>query len=448
MTYSAIPLTGRSAESRHSRPKAQRERHETHRSATPTLPSLPKPTPRLPDAARRQRTPSPNHAAPATSASGGAVARPGLEPSEMLPEIDNIGTVVVCEDDEPTRGAALRRPHRRPVRGAPGGDRRRGAAPVPLRGARPAAARPRAARRLRARRPPRDPRRRRRRGALRPGAARGRPERARRRTATAYAVSAEGADDYLVKPFSYAGAADPAAQPARAAARAEEPGRPAVGLLTSTSPPGRSRVGDGRSSSPNKEFELLRALAGRPRRGLHQGGAAARRLGLPVDGQDPDARLAREPAAAQARSRARPLRDQLLGRRLPAGGGVSGRGGRIAVPSSLAAVVAVELAPGWLANVAPRRLGNRRRCTSCAARCSRSRSRSLRRRRDVDCARPASSRPSAALDELDAAVERPASARAERIDDRPCRARSPRWSAAGAIAGVRVDSCRAMRRRR
>ena len=41
--------------------------------------------------------------------------------------------------------------------------------------------------------------------------------------------------------------------------------------------------------------------------------------GYPHRRADPDAGLAREPAAAQTRPRAQPLRDQLLGRRLPAG---------------------------------------------------------------------------------------------------------------------------------
>src|SRR5262249_38514365 len=46
-------------------------------------------------------------------------------------------------------------------------------------------------------------------------------------------------------------------------------------------------------------------------------GAAGRGLGLPHPGPDPAPRLARQPAATQTRPGERPLRDQLLGCRVP-----------------------------------------------------------------------------------------------------------------------------------
>ena len=139
-----------------------------------------------------------------------------------------------------------------------------------------------------------------------------------------------GADDFVCKPFSYA----------------ELRGR-MTAILRRTRPRqalGRLRVGDLEIDPPSREVRLrgrrvvlvaegVRAAQGA--RGLadarvHEGGAAARRLGLPLDGRDPDAGLARLPAAPEARHERGPLRGQRVGRRLSpgrrarGGGGVSG----------------------------------------------------------------------------------------------------------------------------
>ena len=129
----------------------------------------------------------------------------------------------------------------------------------------------------------------------------------------------EGADDYLVKPFHYPElVARMAAVLRRRDGRREGPLR--VGELVIDPVTRRVRVGDRDVALANKEFALLRALASEPTQGLHQGRAAARRVGLQVQGPHPDPRLAREPPAAKARPRGFALRLQLLGRGLPAGG--------------------------------------------------------------------------------------------------------------------------------
>ena len=69
----------------------------------------------------------------------------------------------------------------------------------------------------------------------------------------------------------------------------------------------------------NKEFSLLRVLASDPTRVFSKEELLRRGLGLPHPRPHPHARLPRQPAAAQTRPRAQPLRRQLLGRRLPAG---------------------------------------------------------------------------------------------------------------------------------
>ena len=129
--------------------------------------------------------------------------------------------------------------------------------------------------------------------------------------------------------------------------------------------------------------------------GVHQGRAAARRLGLSLAGPDPDARLARQPPAAQARSRGRALRGQLLGRRLPAHRRARGRG----CSSSIAEGAAARLPAGAHLRDRGRRRPRARRaagascstapCTSCAARCRRWRS--SRRRRPAAAAGATSS---------------------------------------------------------
>src|SRR5206468_12444029 len=70
---------------------------------------------------------------------------------------------------------------------------------------------------------------------------------------------------------------------------------------------------------------------------LHQGGAPAQRLGLPGDGLDAHARLARLPPAAEAEPGGGPVRGQRVGRGLPAGRRTGGGG----VSAALAAA-------GWL----------------------------------------------------------------------------------------------------
>ena len=166
------------------------------------------------------------------------------------------------------------------------------------------------------RRAARDPRLRRRHRPLRPRAAGDRAERPRHRRRPGARLR-EGADDYVVKPFHYAGArrADPGG-PAPRDARREGPLR--VGEIIVD--PARREVRVGGRPVAAREQGVRAAARARLRAdaGLHQGGAAARRLGVSLDGPDPHARLARQPAATQARPRVGPLRRQLLGRRLPA----------------------------------------------------------------------------------------------------------------------------------
>ena len=82
------------------------------------------------------------------------------------------------------------------------------------------------------------------------------------------------------------------------------------------------KVGGREVHLANKEFTLLKALAAEPHRVFTKERAPAGRLGIPFDGTDAHAGLAREPASAQARSGWIALRLQLLGRRLQAAGGV------------------------------------------------------------------------------------------------------------------------------
>ena len=127
---------------------------------------------------------------------------------------------------------------------------------------------------------------------------------------------AEGADDYVVKPFHYQEvAARIRSVLRRRDSRREGPRR--VGELFIDPSRRQVRIGDRPIKLANKEFSLLCALAADPSARVHEGGAASRRLGISLHGPHPHARLARQPAAAQARPRERALRDQRLGRRLP-----------------------------------------------------------------------------------------------------------------------------------
>ena len=73
----------------------------------------------------------------------------------------------------------------------------------------------------------------------------------------------------------------------------------------STRPRAQVRVGDRARRALQQGVRAAAGAGVRADPGLHQGGAAARRLGLSLAGAHPDARLPRQPAAAQARPRAR-----------------------------------------------------------------------------------------------------------------------------------------------
>ncbi len=89
------------------------------------------------------------------------VNQPGptrTEEEGMLPEIETLGTIVVCEDDALDPRPAGREPRGRSLPGAGGADGLRRAALLPLQPARRAAARPRPSGRRRPRRAAPDPR--------------------------------------------------------------------------------------------------------------------------------------------------------------------------------------------------------------------------------------------------------------------------------------------------
>ena len=245
---------------------------------------------------------------------------------------------------------------------------------------------------------------------------------------------AEGADDYLVKPVPYAEIL------LRLRRQIERRGPREAATAADRGADDRRRrpAGRGRRQAGPPRRQGVRPPArarGRPVAGLHQAGAAGRDLGSRNGEQDPHPRLAREPAAPQARSRGRALRRQLLGRRLPpprrvrwtrrpASGPFCSR--RSSRSSSC----------GWSRTRAARS-ASAGRCTSCAGRCTRSGSRSRGSAATHAAPRPASSRPGSRSTELEAAVEgRPLGPRRVQVTlDELARALEDRW----ALAGVRVD---------
>ena len=146
-----------------------------------------------------------------------------------------------------------------------------------------------------------------------------------------------GADDYLTKPFHYPELlARIENVQRRRGSRRNGPIR--VGPLSLDGATRCVRVAGREVSLANKEFELLRSAGLRAEPGVHQGGATARRLGLSDIGPHKDAGLSRQPAAPQARSRSGPIRGQLLGRRLPVGRGlVSAVGSGLALTGAILA---------------------------------------------------------------------------------------------------------------
>ena len=115
--------------------------------------------------------------------------------------------------------------------------------------------------------------------------------------------------------------------------------RRCCGGPTSAAAQGALRVGELEIDPPSREVRLrgradralaegVRAAAHAGRRahaGVHEGGAAAQRLGLPLDRLDADAGLARVPAAAEARRDGDRFVRQRVGRRLPADRRAGGR---------------------------------------------------------------------------------------------------------------------------
>ena len=125
-----------------------------------------------------------------------------------------------------------------------------------------------------------------------------------------------GADDYVVKPYLYG---ELRARMTAVLRRGRQPlgGPLRVGEIVVD--PGRRRAFVDGHEVPLAEGVLAAARAGdRPAPGLLQARAARSSLGSARADQDPHARLAREPAAPQARPRAGAFRHQLLGSRLPA----------------------------------------------------------------------------------------------------------------------------------
>ena len=180
----------------------------------------------------------------------------------------------------------------------------------------------------------------------------------------------EGADDYVVKPFAYDElVARVRAVLRRRASRREGPRR--IGEL-SIDPATREVRVAGRSVELAQQGVRPAAGAGvGADAGVLEAGAAARRVELPLAGEDPDAGLTRQPAAAKARPRGRAVRRQLLGCRATAWS--SRERDRARARRRVAG--GVRRWPRSRSATAPAGRGgggrSTRRCTSCAARCRR-----------------------------------------------------------------------------
>ena len=131
-----------------------------------------------------------------------------------------------------------------------------------------------------------------------------------------------GADDYVVKPFHYPELRARIGAVLRRGGRAAQ--RPCrVGEIVVDPVRRKVTVGEREVQLANKEFSLLRVLASDPTRVFSKEELLREVWGYRT-WPHPHPGLPRQPAAAQTRPRARPLRRQLLGRRLQVGRRMTG----------------------------------------------------------------------------------------------------------------------------
>ena len=166
-----------------------------------------------------------------------------------------------------------------------------------------------------------------------------------------------GADDFVAKPFAYGELRLRVAALLRRTTERRGSGRLRVGALAIDPASREVRLRGAPVSLSQKEFALLRGAGGRADPGLHEGRAAAGRVGVPGDRRDADAGFPRLPAAAEARRGGRPVRGQRVGRRLPArgrcGAGAGGRGhGRGPRGGGVMGGPAMLAGMGWVAALA------------------------------------------------------------------------------------------------
>ena len=114
---------------------------------------------------------------------------------------------------------------------------------------------------------------------------------------------ARGADDYVPKPFHYPELAARIGAVLRRSRARRERGAIKVGELRIDPASRDVRCARSQDRAVREGVRAPARTRCRPGEGLHQRGVAARRLGVPADGLDAHARLAREPGAAQARRR-------------------------------------------------------------------------------------------------------------------------------------------------